>query len=143
MVCRLVLIYFDSPHDSLSYNINKLYKTLDYWSRDCLILIFLEKSLGKVSPPHFMYDFLRKMFFMLHSVNWPTFIAWLFLLLEILGNMCIAIVCFPDCDVINFEINLIFLIRLFFSLTKKSRQKFKYLENEKSFLSSRLRHSYP
>ena len=32
----------------------------------------------------------------------------------------------------NFEINLIFLLRLFFYVTKKSRQKFKYLENEKS-----------
>ena len=47
--------------------------------------------------------------------------------------MCIAIVCFPDCDVINMEINLIFEISPFFYLTKKSRQKFKYLENKKSF----------
>ena len=40
-----------------------------------------------------------------------------------------------DClfDVINLEINLIFLIKLFCYMTKKSRQKFKYLENEKSF----------
>ena len=28
-------------------------------------------------------------------------------------NMCIAIVNFPDCDVINFEINPIFLIKPF------------------------------
>ena len=56
------------------------------------------------------------------------------LLLEILGNICIAMVCFPGCDIINFEINLIFLIKLFFYLTKMSRQKFKYLEIEKSFL---------
>ena len=33
--------------------------------------------------------------------------------LEILGNMCIAIVCFADCDVISFEINVIFLIKPF------------------------------
>ena len=32
-------------------------------------------------------------------------------------RMCIAIVCFPGCDVINFEINLIFLINLFFYMT--------------------------
>ena len=37
------------------------------------------------------------------------------------------------CDVINFEINLIFLIKPFFYMTKKSRQKLKYLENDKSF----------
>ena len=46
---------------------------------------------------------------------------------EILGNMCIAIVYLPGCDVINFEISC------FFYMTKKLRQKFKYLENEKSF----------
>ena len=33
----------------------------------------------------------------------------------------------------NFEINLIFLIKPFFNMTKKSRQKLKYLEKEKSF----------
>ena len=53
---------------------------------------FLEKGLGIVYPPHFVYDFLRKMFLMLHSINQPNFIAWLPLLLEILVNMCIAIV---------------------------------------------------
>ena len=37
------------------------------------------------------------------------------------------------CDVINFETNLGFLIKTFFYMTKKSRQKLKYLENEKSF----------
>ena len=71
------------------------------------------------------------MFLMLYSINWPNFIVWLPLLLEILGNMCIAIVYFPGCDDINFEINLIFLIKLFFSMTKKSRQKLK--KNEKNF----------
>ena len=35
----------------------------------------------------------------------------MFLLLEILGNMCIVIIYCPVCDVINFEINLSFLIR--------------------------------
>ena len=47
--------------------------------------------------------------------------------------MCIAIVCFPGCDAINYETNLIFLITPFFYMTKKSRQKFKYLENENGF----------
>ena len=52
-------------------------------------------------------------------------------LLKIMGNMCIATVNFPGCDVINFEINLIFLIKPFRDMTEKSRQKFKYPENEK------------
>ena len=78
---------------NLAYDKNKLYKTLDYWSRDMLNFSFLGKGLGKVSTPHFVYDFSTKMFLILYSVNWPNFIVWLPLLLEILGNMCIAIVC--------------------------------------------------
>ena len=56
---------------------------------------FLEKGLGIVPPP-------------LYSINWPNSIVSLPLLLDILGNMCIAIVCFSGFDVINFEINLYF-----------------------------------
>ena len=52
---------------------------------------------------------------------------------KILNIIRTAVICFPDCDVINFEINLIFLIKSFFYKTTKSRQKSKYLENEKSF----------
>ena len=42
-------------------------------------------------------------------------------------------ICCKVCDVKNAEINLPFLIKPVFYLTKKSRQKFKYLKNEKSF----------
>ena len=35
------------------------------------------------------------------------------LLLEILGNVCITIACYPGCDVMDFETNLIFLIEPF------------------------------
>ena len=58
-----------------------------------LNLGFLDKSLGIVSAAHFVYDFSTKMFPMLYSINWPNFIIWLPLHLEILGNTCIAIVC--------------------------------------------------
>ena len=50
-----------------------------------------------------------------------------------IGLYGIAIVSFTGCDPINFEINLIFLIKPFLLMTKKSRQKFKYIENKKSF----------
>ena len=53
---------------------------------------FLGKGLGIVSPAHFVYDISTKMFLMLYCINWPSFITWLPLLLEILGNMCIAII---------------------------------------------------
>ena len=41
--------------------------------------------------------------------------------------------CKPGFDVMNFEINLIFPIKQFYYMTKKSRKKIKYLENDKSF----------
>ena len=51
-----------------------------------------------------------------------------------LPDICIVIMCYPVCDIINFGINLNLLIKLFFFfITKESRQKCKYLKNEKSF----------
>ena len=94
---------------------------------------FPEKALGLVSPSHFVDDFSRKMFLMLHSINRANLIVWLHLPLDILGNMCITIVFGPGCDVMKCEINFIFLIKPFCYRTKKSKQKLKYLENEKSF----------
>ena len=86
-----------------------------------------------VSPTHFIYNFSRKIFLTLQSINWPIFIACLPLLLEILGNMNIVIICCPVCDVINFAINPRFLIKPFFNMTKKSGPKCKYLKNERNF----------
>ena len=62
---------------------------------------------------HFQYDFWRKIFLTLYAIKWLNLIAWLPLLLEILGNMCIIITCFPVCDVIKFEITFSFLIKPF------------------------------
>ena len=71
---------------------------------------------------------------MLYSIDWPSFIVWLPLLFEILGNMFIVTIFCPVCDVINFEINHSFLIKAFFYITKMSGQKCNYLKNKKSFL---------
>ena len=79
---------------------------------------FLDKGLETVSPRYILYDLLIKMFLMLYSIYWPSLIVWLPLIFEILGIIYIAIVCFPS-DVINFEINLIFLIKPLFYMTKK------------------------
>ena len=43
--------------------------------------------------------------------------------------MCIAILCQPNCDVKNFEIDLIFLIKPF--ILKSQEQKCKYRERKK------------
>ena len=77
---------------------------------------FVTKSMVFLS--NFVYDFWRKMFLMLYSINWRNVIVWLLVLLEILGNMFIAILCFPVCVAINFEINLILLIKLFSYMPK-------------------------
>ena len=48
---------------NLPYNKNKLYKTLDCWSRDKLSFDFFEKGMEIVSPPQCVHDFSRKTFF--------------------------------------------------------------------------------
>ena len=83
------------------YNKIKLHKILDCSDKGMLTFDCLEKGLGLISPQHFVYDLSKTFFFMLHSINWPNFIVALPLLFEILGNISIVIICFPDCDVIN------------------------------------------
>ena len=48
---------------------------------------------------------------MLYPINQPKFTVWLFVLLEVFGNMCIVITCFPVCDVLTFKANHSFFIR--------------------------------
>ena len=76
-----------------------------------------------VTLSYFVHDFWGKIFLLLHSINWPNLLVWLPLLGEILGNMCIVIVCWPGCAVINFEINLMFLIKPFFLHDPKVKTK--------------------
>ena len=69
---------------------------------------------------------------MFYSLN--KFHILIALTIEILDNMCSAIICCPVCDVIKFAINHSFLIKpFFFYITKRSGQKCKYFKNEKSF----------
>ena len=106
---------------NLTHNKNKLHKSLGYWSRDILNFGILETRQVIVSPPHFVYDFSRKNVFRVYSTNWPSFIVWLPLLLEILGSKCIAIFCFPGCDLI-LKLTL-FLWSSHFSAWPKSQNK--------------------
>ena len=64
-----------------------------------------------------------KIFLLLYSINWSYFIISLPLQLEMLGNMCIVIVCFQGCNVIKFGINLGFFIKPFSYMTKQVRTK--------------------
>ena len=65
---------------------------------------------------------------MLHSITWPNLILWLPLLFDILSITCIVTVCFPGCNVKNFEINK---VKPFFCMTKMQSQKSKW--NKKTF----------
>ena len=49
--------------------------------------------------------------------------TWLSLVFDVLGNMCIVINCFSRYDVINFEINLSFLVKSFSRMAKKKQDK--------------------
>ena len=73
------------------------------------------------------------MFLISYSINWPNFIVWSPLLLEILGNMCIALVCFPGCDVINFEINFIFSSNRFSTWPKSQNKKLNIFGAKRAF----------
>ena len=77
--------------------------------------------------------FQEKKFFIFYYINWSSLNVSLFLLLEILGNMCIAIACYQFCDLIDFEIYLSVLVKPFSYMTETLAQKLKYLKNEKSF----------
>ena len=69
MVCSLISRYVDMPIAlKLAYDKNKLFKTLQYLSRDMLNFHVLDKNLEIVSPLHFAYDFSTKIFLMLYSV---------------------------------------------------------------------------
>ena len=67
-------------------------------------------------------------------MNRSNFTVRLPLFLERSGNMCIVIICYSVCGVINFETFLSFLIKLLSCVAKNSEQRFKYLKSQKSFL---------
>ena len=76
-----------------------------------------KKSSGTSLPVSFFAWFLKKKSFSLY----------------ILLTEQISLSGFPGCDIIDFKVNLTFLIKPSFCMTKKPRQKIKYLENEKIF----------
>ena len=92
----------------------------------------VKRGLEIVSLPYFLHDFWRKIFLLLHSINWSNFIFWLLLLHEILGSMCMVIACQPGCEAIDFEIN-IFLIKPFFNMTRSHDKSINILSTKRVF----------
>ena len=74
-----------------------------------------KKDLELVFLPRFLHDFRRKIFLKLYFIDWRNFIAWFPLLFAI---------CCPTCDVINFEINLSFLIKTKMAISQKLKTAF-------------------
>ena len=121
-VSTLVMIYFGRRRSGHTIKTN-LITFSDCWSRDMLNFGFLWKDPGLTSPTHFEYNFSWKIFFMLYSNNWPNFIAWLHLLLKILGNICIGIFHSPVCGAIDLKTSLGFITKPFSYMIKKILKK--------------------
>ena len=73
--------------------------------------------------PLVLRDFWGKIFLLFYSIIRKNLTVLLPLLREILCNMCFVIVCETGCEVIIFEIDLIFLIKLFFLYVQKTKPK--------------------
>ena len=148
MFSTVVSIYFVSPQLGHAIKANfrvSIQRYAQFW--------FFRKGLGLAPPPHFVFNYSRKLFLMLYSINWANFSVRWPLHLEILGNISMVFVfamtlslwylylrwrylygiCICD-DVINFDINLrSFLIQPFSYIAKKVRTKSRYLKNKKGF----------
>ena len=103
-------------------------KLLEYWSSNLLNFIFLEKGLGIVSPPNFVFNFFLKKYFSYYilltvQISFSDFFYFLryWAIYVCLFVYCLYIVCLQGCGFKNFEINDIFLIRPFFYMNKMSR----------------------
>ena len=67
------------------------------------------------------------MFLISYSINLPNSISDFLYFLRYWAK-CIVTVFFPGYDIINLEIYLIFLIKLFFYMNERLRQNFECLE---------------
>ena len=101
---------------------------------------FKKNWLELISLPHFLHDFWREIVLTLYLINWPNFIVWLSLLLEIFGNMCILIIWCRFSDIINFEIKHSVLVKPLFNISKSSGKKSQVNSQERKILKSIFYH---
>ena len=81
----------------------------------------------------FLYGFWRKVFLTLYSTNWPNFIIWLALLLEIFGNILLPSLWSHKI----LKITLAFLSSRFPTWPEKSGQRFNYLKNKNRYIKKK------
>ena len=89
-----------------------------------------------------LHDFWIKVFLLFYFINWLDFSGWLCLLCEILYNMWFRTVCWSGCDIINFNINLIFLIKPLFLHDQKVKTKIQISWERKEFLRRNKKHLF-
>ena len=119
MVSTLVSLCFGSSRPGHTMK-TKCMKLDTVESRDMLDFWFFKKEFGtSLSTTFCGWLYKKKMCYILY---WSNFILWLPLLLEISGNICLVFVYYPVCDVVNFEINLSFFVKLFSYMTKKKKK---------------------
>ena len=94
---------------------------------------FLNKGLGNVYPPHFVHDFIIKIFRMLYSINWPNFNVWLLLPPEISGNMCLELFFIQFVTSYIFQLTLAFLSSLFLTWPKTQNKNWIILRTIRAF----------
>ena len=109
----------------MTYHNSKLYETSEFW--------FFRKGTGNSNSIVFCVWFFKKKYFILRSIIWPNLICLIVFSSRDIGQYVYSNCLWTGCSVINFEINLIALIKPFFDMTENSKHKFKYYENEKSF----------
>ena len=78
-------------------NRSKFYTVCFYVSVKLRVIEILKLSYRPLAftslPATFSAQSLKKKLLWLHFINWPNFVVWSLLLREILGNMCIVVVC--------------------------------------------------
>ena len=117
----------------MSYSLFLLYVQLEVYQNilklRCLTLRFFWTKRDLI----FRMISWEKLNLKLYSTKWRNFIVLLPLILEILGKMSMIIICFPICDIINFEINHSFHIKPFSYMSRKSGQNLIILRTKKAF----------
>ena len=94
----------------------------------CPILIFQKRVSEYVLRHILCMIFLEKCFLCyILLTDQISFSNCLYFLRNIFGNICIAIVCFPGCDVINF------LMKTFFYMVKKTRENSNIFRTKRAF----------
>ena len=102
---------------------------------------FKKKKAGQelISLPHFIHDFCRKISLYILLTDQVSLSGCLYFVRY--WVICVVIVCYPGCDVINFEINLIFLIKSFF-LHDQSSKNSNILRTKRDFKPKKSIHHF-